>query len=516
MDRDWHHYNTYEITDVNEGSTGLFPSVYESISYCNMAISLANSSTELSDAEKTDIIANARLLRGWFYFNLWINYRNVPWVSEENLQEARVPNTDENGDYIDISDNILADFTYAAENLPESPSVKSYANNWAAKVFKAKTLVFKGNYIELDGGDGSSQFNDAKDLFDDIIANGQNSFGVKYALNSNYKSNFDPENKNSCESIFAKQAANIEAYPALANGDLTFLFYLAPLMRFGFCYDALMPSQWYVDHYRVDENGLPYLDMYATNDYSIDDGSTSTVPFADYEVDQVNPVDPRLDINVLRYGVDHNGWGKAPKNVWNDFSFFWGNYREKKFIVTPEQVSEHLVLVGNTSLDMNVDVLTFRDVLLLAAEVEARVGDLATAQGYVNQIRNRIKNDDTDWAMEVDTAGVYSGNYAANYSVEPYPDGHVAFSTKDNALDAILYERTLELGLEGHRFYDLVRFGKDEEEIPAYIASAVATGRDFMSIAAYDTHKRLMPIPAIALSNSQKDGVQTIKQNPGY
>tara|TARA_R110002167_G_scaffold65757_25_gene186071 strand:- start:2361 stop:2642 length:282 start_codon:yes stop_codon:yes gene_type:complete len=92
--------------------------------------------------------------------------------------------------------------------------------------------------------------------------------------------------------------------------------------------------------------------------------------------------------------------------------------------------------------------------------------------------------------------------------VEPY----VAFPDQDYARKAVRFERRLELGMEGHRFFDLVRWGVLESTINAYFANEERTipGID-LGIKAQPKHN-VFPIPleAIDLSN----GVLT--QNPEW
>ena len=86
----------------------------------------------------------------------------------------------------------------------------------------------------------------------------------------------------------------------------------------------------------------------------------------------------------------------------------------------------------------------------------------------------------------------------------------------ETALDAILYERALELGTEGHRFFDVARFGKGENIFNLFIETDKANF-DYLADGLYtDFPDMYLPIPRDAIDRSQKDGKNTLTQNPGY
>ena len=91
--------------------------------------------------------------------------------------------------------------------------------------------------------------------------------------------------------------------------------------------------------------------------------------------------------------------------------------------------------------------MRFADVLLMAAEAAAETNDLDTALDYVNDVRNRAKN-----MTVVQNAG--GTGPAANYAIEPY----ASFADQATAIKAVRMERRLELGMEGHRLFDVRRW----------------------------------------------------------
>jgi hypothetical protein len=100
-------------------------------------------------------------------------------------------------------------------------------------------------------------------------------------------------------------------------------------------------------------------------------------------------------------------------------------------------------------------MIRYADVLLLLAECQIETGDLTGALTNINSIRARAANPD-GFVKEAD--GVTN---AANYSVTEYP----SFPDADFARKALRMERKLELGMEGHRYFDLNRWGNTVEEL---------------------------------------------------
>ena len=161
---------------------------------------------------------------------------------------------------------------------------------------------------------------------------------------------------------------------------------------------------------------------------------------------------------------------------------------------------------GSDWSGINYNVMRFADVLLMAAEaaVEQSSPNLPLALDYVNRVRNRAKN--MTYVQTVDDSGD-----AANYQIEPY----ASFANQAEARKAIRFERRLEFGMEGHRLFDLRRWGNATETINTYIQNE---GED-LNLSGYDSKfgtyqpkHDLFPIPINAID--QSGGVLT--QNPGY
>jgi hypothetical protein len=154
---------------------------------------------------------------------------------------------------------------------------------------------------------------------------------------------------------------------------------------------------------------------------------------------------------------------------------------------------------------MNYTVIRYADVLLMAAEAEVEAGSLEKAREYVNLVRARAANS-KHWVKKAD------GTPAANYQISPYPAS--AFANKADATKAVRMERKLELSGEGHRFFDLVRWGVAAAEINAYLAYDSKYLVSALGGAKFTAGKNeYFPIPQTQIDIQ---GASVLSQNPGY
>jgi len=502
----------FAVNAGNSSVTNNFIFYYDAVYRTNLVLANLPNVEGLTDAQKTQIAAEARFLRGHYHFLLKILFGNIPYIDETNIGDPRVPNTDESGNFVDAWPSIAADFKFAADNLAPTNTDLGRVNKWAAMAYLGKTYLYMGNF-----GDDSN-YTLAKTAFDDVIANGVTNKGVKYDLNADYHANFNNLTENGPEAVFAVQHSVNDGSTGNAANASRDLQYISPQSGggpgdnrgYGFFY----PSQWFVNHFRVDANGLPILDDAARNAAKIksDDGIAAGDPFTP----DAGLIDPRLDWSVARRGIPFLDYGLMPGSTWVRSQADAGPYISHKFFTSK---ASNGLAASSPFNNLNINVIRFADVLLMAAEVEARIGSLTTAQGYVNRVRRRMTVNTTskeNWVQKLDGSGP-----AANYRIAEYPVGAPQFSSKANALKAIFFERTLELGLEGFRAYDAVRFGAEDgvtdlAELNGYIAYESSL-KGYLSGGVYTrVPDAIMPIPQQAIDNSFKDGKYTLTQNPDY
>ena len=265
--------------------------------------------------------------------------------------------------------------------------------------------------------------------------------------------------------------------------------------------------------FQTDGSGLPLLDSYAATDVASDYGINSDEAFDPH----TGPLDPRIDYTIGRRGIDYNGFGLNPGKAWirANFTDISGPYLPKKNMYQASEVGDNRGIGGWGSdwSGINYNIMRFADVLLMAAEaaVEQPSPNLPMALDYVNRVRNRAKNMSYVQALDANNNPIPDTD-AANYQIEPY----ASFPDPDFARKAVRFERRLEFGMEGHRLFDLRRWGNTEQTINSYIQNE---GEDFdqsnydSKFGTYQSPKHdLFPIPINAID--QSGGV--LEQNPGY
>jgi hypothetical protein len=289
------------------------------------------------------------------------------------------------------------------------------------------------------------------------------------------------------------------------NGDvLNFPYNNGPAGCCGFH----QPSQDMVNAFQTDANGLPLLDTYSNQDFKSDDGIKSSDPFTP---DVTTPVDPRLDRTVGRRGIPYLDWGAHAGSTWIRDQAYGGPYSPIKNVHSRAQQQAAAVVTASGWTSgynaNNLKLLRYSDVLLYSAEAEVELGNLERARTLVNQVRRRAANQ-ADWVRNVGNTG-----FAANYQISEWT---APWTDANTARKAVRFERRLELGLEGHRFFDLVRWGVAASVRNAYIARE-GVRRTYLRGAVFTANRNeIFPIPQKAITQSAKDGSPTLVQNPGY
>ena len=478
-------------TDATQGDLNqLWRGRFDGVSRANSVLKLIAMSETISAGDAARLSGEARLLRGHYYFDLKKHFNNVPYIDEtiESSDISDVPNSP------GVSwDNIIADFQYAFDNLPATQAQAGRVNKWAALAYLGKAKLYK------------KDFAGAKSAFDQVIASGVTPSGEKYALLDNYANIYNAEYDNHAEAVMDVESANNSGSTANANyyDDLNYP-YNTGADGPGNCCGFFQPSFSLANAFRT-VSGLPRLngeeftsDKALVTDYGVE-ASAAFTPDA-------GPLDPRIDHSIGRRSIPYLDWIAHPGKAWIRDQPYAGPYSPKKYIYYKSQegsLTDASSWTRGYAL-MNYTIIRFADVLLMAAEAEIEAGSLDKALGYINQVRARAANS-AHWVKNPD------GSNAANYDIALYS----SFPSKDFATKALRMERKLELSGEGHRFFDLVRWGIAADELNKYLPYEAAQGlvTKFGGARFTAGKNEYYPIPQTQIDIQGSD---VLSQNPGY
>lgn len=436
---------------------------YYAISRCNNAI---NACLNVAGTEKT--VAELKCLRAWFYFDLIRIFKRIPYITEaDNASEKS--NMEFSRD--EIFAKIKADMVAAAGVLsPEKNGGR--INKHVAEAMVAKVCATTGEWGLVE------------DYATRVIESHQ------YDLFDNFGDMSQIKNNNGKESIFALQCSTANDNAHINWSNLLNCTYSEGNL-YGQGDDFFYGSQNLVNAFRTDAKGLPYLD--------------GTFNDEDVTLDYEGSVDPRLDFTVGRIGMPWRGhtytlaWCRAYET--------YGEYSNKKAWPAPEEALDAWPW-GCSPL--NFIFIRYADILLLKAEalIEQSSGNahtnekLVEARNLINKVRTRAANSvqATYRPVDVDPS-------KADYYVEPYPTGwdEDLQWTTDYARRALRMERRLELALEGHRWFDLVRWGDDYlmKTMNTYMQTeAEKHGRTHYNGCSVSADEIYLPVPQSELDNS--------------
>jgi hypothetical protein len=502
-----YHYMTmyYLITPVSPGldvPNRYWVRWFDGVSRVNTALSVINNVSATDYPNKTIRQGELRFLRGVLYFWLKIHFDRVPWIDETVSPTAVVSNVALSSQQ--LWDNIIADFTAAVADLPATQPQVGRANLNAAKAYLAKALLYAA-YVQDPVTHAVISIDRTKlaqvvSLVTDVETSGQ------YGLLADYSQNFLPQFDNNKESIFAIQRSVNDGSASGNGGRGTFASALNyPVGDSGFgCCGFHIPSQDLINSFKT-QNGLPiaaYNGAGPSTDYKLENNNFGT-----------QAIDPRLDHSVSQHGKpfkyctiagptcihDGDNWARDPG--------LYGSNVGMKDLVSRD--SSALVLNGPFFISsMNTVLIRYADLELFKAEalIELNQGDLGLS--IINGLRARAAASVTNLNTNPSAAATFI------YNVKPYP----AFANQAAARAALRAERRLELGLEGFRFFDLVRWGIAAQTIgdpstPGTYLGDEVLRRPYLSAAKFTTGRdEYLPIPQAQVNLS--GGVY--QQNPGY
>ncbi len=452
--KDWTQFNYVNYNFIQGGET-IFKGHYKQIFEANQIIAFAPSIIGENEAKNTlrdQIIAQARFIRAFDYFNLEVLFENLPIV----LEPSKAGDNYEFGGPAEIYDIIINDLLLAIPALPGE-----WTNADKGRITKGAAYALLGKvYMQLH------RWQDAKDAFYWLVeGDGKNYYG----LMDNYNDNFTHYNENNMESVFEIQFTDVnetemdrnngsdidDDVAEMALGNTRSQFF-APA---GIGWSDGQPRPWLVTEYKKEP--------------TVDDQVNGTL------------IDDRLRVSIIYpdlfkdFPNERLFNGTITKWRFNWFSnCFFRKYGDDYFKDRTDYYSP-----------INYRVIRYADVLLCYAECLAQLGDVPNAVPYVDLVRTRPSTNLPPMATST------------------IPEIAASISSKDAFLKRLQMERSLELSLESVRWIDLKRWGLLETQ--AGIDELITRDADFANFELGKHH--ILPLPQFEVDNNPN-----MSQNPKY
>lgn len=409
-----HQFETGNITPENGLLERKWIALYAAIGRTNEALHALDLISEEEFPAKQVRIAEMRLLRGHFYFQMKKLFRTFPYVDTFITVEEAYEITNDLSE-AEIWAEIEEDFLFAKKYLPETQPKEGRVHKDVAIAYLAKTYLFTERWEQV--------MEETALLMDE------------YALLDSYEQQYKVANEDSPEVIWSIEHSidDNSAFGQINWGNLLNVP-RGPYGGDGFH----RPSQNIVNAFKTDANGLPLLDNFNNSD-----------------VTENSFVDPRLDHSIGRPGIP-----------WLDMGVYEASWAREANIYGPYSIKKNLLSVNDEyatdswpwgASALNWPIIKFSEVLLWRAEAAIMLGELEKGMQLINRVRKR--------AAESNVVLTEDGEPAANYNIGLYEH----FPDQQYALKALRMERRLELAFEGHRFFDLVRWGISGEVLNEYI-----------------------------------------------
>lgn len=397
-------------------------------------------------SHREQMMGELTILRSWFYFDMVRIFKYVPY-----FRYTDDPSTVRNDVF--TQDSIMrmlqSDLVEAYETMEEGSLSPARFNRYTAAALMAKISA------QL------SDWSNVEKYAQIVIQSG------KYELYPNYLDMSKIENDNLYESIIALQSVVTSGFGQINWSNLLNTTYSEGNL-YGTGDDFFIASQNLADCFRTDANGLPYLDesLAPTGDGNRMNGGYR------------GNIDPRVDFTMARIGLPFRGHLYTRR--WCRAYDTYGEFSGKKWLVEPENEQMVKGFPWGAS-NLNFIFLRYADIILLYAEALIEQNkNLDIARQYINMIREKAARSVDPYYSPVDVNPMIS-----TYKVGEYMS---AGWTQDYARKAVRMERRLELAMEGHRWFDLCRWGiavetmneyyRTECELRSYLQGAMLSEQD--------------------------------------
>lgn len=161
---------------------------YSGILRANTAVTKISGIEKIGENKKNRFIAEAKFLRGLYYFNLVRFFGDVPLILElRTIEDAMIGRTEK----AKVYNQIIEDLTFAENHLPlrseYTDNDEGRANRGAAKILLGKVYLTMG------------EFQKSKDKLQEVVEH-ESTYG--FGLHKNYGANWKSETEAGIEAVF--------------------------------------------------------------------------------------------------------------------------------------------------------------------------------------------------------------------------------------------------------------------------------------------------------------------------
>lgn len=406
------------ITPLNESVSGqrMVPSTgggwsWDALRRINYL--LANSSHTADLSVRNRYNALAKFFRAYFYFEKLKRFGEVPWfntvLASDDAQLFK-PRDSRNL----IADSIIQDLDFAIGYLPETKDVYR-VNKWTALALKSRACLFEGTFRKYHGlPDAEKYLTQCAEASEQLIDNGG------YTL---YKTGATPY-----QDLFANtQAIGQEVILARDYDDALGLFHNVQ------------------NYENASTQGRPGLSKTFVNSYLTSSGGRFT-DLLNYDkkefTEETQNRDPRLAQTIRTPGYTRiNSTAKVAPNL----SYTITGYHLTKYAM--EQAND-----ANGKSITDIPLFRIAETYLNFAEAKAELGSLT--QGDLDKSLNLLRGRVSMPKLNLATANANPDPYLSNAETG-YPN---VSGTNKGVILEIRRERGVELVMEGHRYYDVMRW----------------------------------------------------------
>jgi starch-binding outer membrane protein, SusD/RagB family len=443
--------------------------------------------TTAGKAELNRLKGEALFLRAFYHFCLAQVYGGVVVVNDYSKDYTKEKRNTLKETYQAIEKDLDEAIPLLKERSEMGTEI-GRATKSAAKSYKVKLLVYESSYAKNYPGDKrfegmQERWSDAASLAKEIITSNVYSLvgknGETYPSWWNTKNDgtignvgafrylFSVDGDNSTESIWEVQDVMDKSAYGLIHGCYLTRYTTVKTVEGltqekGWGWNC--PTKYLVDAFGNKDSRETGLNSSAANEK--DDPRFAVTIGTDDDTIYTSGDTPKADMK----------WRKMIPSAYSSTGMIG-----RKFECSPLEFMD--VKGSDGDGPFNIRLMRYADLLLLAAEAAFNNNDKASALNYVNQVRTRAR-----------LSG--STGFPVNLT--------------DINFDDIIHERRLELALEGHRFFDLMRWNLGQKYVNG-VQIGLALNYNFTVEFKSNKHE-FFPIPNTEIQLS--GGV--LEQNPGY